>query len=344
MELSLARETIRGILLSNAAPESIDRAKGTASACVLQACFADFDAVTESIPDYDGEYMQVAAGPISARLVRAEIDRVAVIEVAEEVPAYVFRADAPLGRATLLFATDPPAVTRWRGVPVADDTLVAYGPGAEHVGRSQGRLRSVSVHIPCDAIDAHAARLGHDLSLAPREARMLAPDPLALANLRQATSELLQIAATQEWLLDRPEIRRTQEDAILTSAVLATSPAPARPEHAAISHRRAARRAIELLESHPDEPVYLAEMCEAARVSERTLRSAFQRIYGVSPIRYLHLHRMRQARRALIAADPAHDRVSDVAQRHGFANLGRFAVEFRSLFGRRPSEVLRSPR
>lgn len=277
-------------------------------------------------------------------MLRAALDRVAVVEVSEDAPSYVFQASAPLGMATLAFISGPPNRACWRGVPMSESLLVAYGPGAEHIGRSEGSLCAVTLHMPSDAIRAHAAMLGHDLSLALSEVRTLSPDPLALASLRQATGDLLQLAATQESLLDVPEIRRVHEDAILTSAVLAASPAPARPEHAAISHRRAVRRAIEMLESRPDEAVYLAEMCEAARVSERTLRSAFQRIYGVSPIRYLHLRRMRQARRALLAADPARDRVSDVAQRYGFANLGRFAVEFRTLFGRRPSELLRATR
>ena len=310
----------------------------------MQACFSDFDAVSESIPDYDGEYMQVAPGAIASRMVRAALDRVAVIEVTEQAPAYVFHAGAPLGMTSLVFAAERPTGAWWRGMPVNEGTLLAYGPGAEHIGRSRGCLRALTIHIPSDAIDAHAAMLGHDLSLAASEARTLAPDPLALSNLRQATGDLIQLASTNDSLLELPEVRRVHEEAILTSAVLATSQASARPEHAAISHRRAVRRAIEMLASRPDEPVYLAEMCDAARVSERTLRSAVQRVYGVSPIRYLHLHRMRQARRALLEADPSRDRVSDVAQRHGFANLGRFAVEFRELFGRRPSDVLRSSR
>jgi AraC family ethanolamine operon transcriptional activator len=71
------------------------------------------------------------------------------------------------------------------------------------------------------------------------------------------------------------------------------------------------------------------------------MRTAFQRIHGVSPIRYLHLHRMGQARRALRDADRTSERVADIATRFGFANLGRFAVEFRQLFGVSPSQLLR---
>ena len=50
---------------------------------------------------------------------------------------------------------------------------------------------------------------------------------------------------------------------------------------------------------------------------------------------------MELVRRALRDADPRTTRVSDVASRYGFTNLGRFAMEFRQLYGESPSKALR---
>jgi AraC family ethanolamine operon transcriptional activator len=47
-------------------------------------------------------------------------------------------------------------------------------------------------------------------------------------------------------------------------------------------------------------------------------------------------------RRELRAAEPGTARVTDVAMRWGFWQLGRFAVEYRALFGERPSQTLYS--
>ena len=46
------------------------------------------------------------------------------------------------------------------------------------------------------------------------------------------------------------------------------------------------------------------------------------------------------ARRALREATPDAMTVTDVATRYGFWQLGRFAVEYRSLFGELPSVTL----
>ena len=61
----------------------------------------------------------------------------------------------------------------------------------------------------------------------------------------------------------------------------------------------------------------------------------------MSPKRYLLLRRMNLAWRALRAARPDTVTVTDVATHYGFWQLGRFAVEYQSLFGEPPSATLR---
>ena len=59
----------------------------------------------------------------------------------------------------------------------------------------------------------------------------------------------------------------------------------------------------ELLAANPARPLYLAEICAATGVSERTLRICCHDYLGMGPIRYLWLRRMHLARDALILAD-----------------------------------------
>jgi AraC-like DNA-binding protein len=61
----------------------------------------------------------------------------------------------------------------------------------------------------------------------------------------------------------------------------------------------------------------------------------------MGPKRYLLPRRMHLARRALRQAAPAAPSVTDIATRFGFWQLGRFAVEYQSLFGESPSATLR---
>jgi transcriptional regulator GlxA family with amidase domain len=99
----------------------------------------------------------------------------------------------------------------------------------------------------------------------------------------------------------------------------------------------------EFLESHPDRPLYLTEICAAIGVAERTLRVVCEEYLGMAPIRFLSMRRMHLVHRALRQADPSNTTVTRIATDHGFWELGRFSVAYRVLFDESPSESLRRP-
>lgn len=105
------------------------------------------------------------------------------------------------------------------------------------------------------------------------------------------------------------------------------------------------RQIVELIEDmargQNDEPLHIDDICRAARVSQRTLRNAFQVVYGSSPYRHLRTMRMSEARKALLSPASPSQTVTDVAMHFGFLELGRFSVEYRRAFGERPSATLR---
>ncbi|MBV8398809.1 MAG: AraC family transcriptional regulator [Acetobacteraceae bacterium] len=76
-------------------------------------------------------------------------------------------------------------------------------------------------------------------------------------------------------------------------------------------------------------------------MSGRALRFHCLEHLGMSPHRYLWLRRMHLVRRALALAGPAETTVTTIATDHGFWELGRFAVSYKSLFGESPSATLR---
>ncbi|MBU2667954.1 AraC family transcriptional regulator [Actinoplanes bogorensis] len=102
------------------------------------------------------------------------------------------------------------------------------------------------------------------------------------------------------------------------------------------------RRAIDYVEAHAADPITLEDIAAAAGVGVRTLQAGFRRYLDTTPIGYLFRVRLDHAHYALQAADPTVETVATIAHRWGFTHLGRFSARYRSTFGRRPSETLRS--
>lgn len=100
------------------------------------------------------------------------------------------------------------------------------------------------------------------------------------------------------------------------------------------------RRSMDFVDQHEGEYLSVEQLAAAAGVSERTLRDAFQQYVGVAPVRYLNRRTLHQVRRALKAADPSRATVTEIATRFGVWQLGRFARDYRYLFGELPSETL----
>ena len=101
------------------------------------------------------------------------------------------------------------------------------------------------------------------------------------------------------------------------------------------------RRSMDFADQNEGEYVSVEQLASAAGVSERTLRDAFHRYFGVGPVRYLNRRTLHQVRRALKAADPSVATVTEIATQFGVWELGRFARDYRLLFGELPSETLR---
>lgn len=83
--------------------------------------------------------------------------------------------------------------------------------------------------------------------------------------------------------------------------------------------------------------VSVEDVCCVLGVSRRTLQYCFQETLGMKPSAYLRAVRLNGARRAMKEASS----VSDAATLWGFWHFGRFAHDYRQMFGELPSEAFR---
>lgn len=91
---------------------------------------------------------------------------------------------------------------------------------------------------------------------------------------------------------------------------------------------------IEAIESAPDKPLTLADLCRLSGLSARSVQYAFQEEFGISPMRYVRRVRLDRARADLRQGNGT---VAEIASYWGFSNLGRFAQAYKEQFGEFPS-------
>lgn len=115
------------------------------------------------------------------------------------------------------------------------------------------------------------------------------------------------------------------------------------PERRAERPDRIVRLAEECFMAAAGKSVSLADLCAAAGVGKSTLYLAFHRVCGESPLAYFRKRQLTQVRTALVWSEPVRGRITQAALDAGLTELGRFAAEYRRLFGELPSATLTRP-
>ena len=140
-------------------------------------------------------------------------------------------------------------------------------------------------------------------------------------------------------VMENPLLARTVTD--LTVAVVLAAGGLAGPGEDRAAAPAAVRRALAFIDDNLHRPIAAADIAAAAGLSERGLHAAFRRDVGESPMQRLRRARLTRARQDLQASDPAVESVAGIARRWGFLHLGRFAEEYRAVYGEAPSATLR---
>jgi AraC family ethanolamine operon transcriptional activator len=115
------------------------------------------------------------------------------------------------------------------------------------------------------------------------------------------------------------------------------------------AHRRGLRvqrfhRAREYIAAHLHQPIYLGDLCAEVGLTQRGMENLFSEELGISPFAYLRRQRLHGVRRTLLNTVTGTGVIKRVALEWGYWHLGRFAKEYRQLFGESPRETLARPR
>lgn len=240
---------------------------------------------------------------------------------------------------------------------VSHSSVAPTSRGREITNRTISAARSDNdwvVHLPSDAtmfgitlaesefdgLAEHLMRAGNR-----HDARGHVPTPTgetspgALLRLHARVGELRAHADR----LACPATRYAFRKALLDDVFLAMeelAPAP-REDLTRLTYSEIVRRSQDYVMRHAGNPVTVLDLCTELRVSRRTLQTCFRQITGESPADYLRAVRLCGVRKMLREEHAAQMSIASIAARWGFVHLGKFASNYRRLFGELPSQTSR---
>jgi len=279
-------------------------------------------------------------GQFSANVTRIDANHMWMQRAQERLPR-TWELAIPAERTAILFGTEPGPTTLWRGAEIAANEVIPARAGVSGWHTLSGATNWGSISLPNGRLtEASIALFGRDVTPS-RDAVAVVVPPLVLGRLRRLHAAAGQLAETAPEIIVDPDAARGLEQS-LTVAMLACLGSTRIREDTAARRRHALilRRFLAVTDAHAGEALYLPEICKAVGASDRTLHVCCQEQFGVSPIRYLQLRRLKLVRQALRAASPTTGSVTEIATRYGFWELGRFAVYYRRAFGESPSVTL----
>jgi AraC-like DNA-binding protein len=286
-----------------------------------------------------GDFIVTERGSFKARGTLFDLGRIYATQVEEQL-ARINHSE--LLRGGVLFLTEPGPSMFMNGAEIGIDQIAVVHPGASYTFRLSGATRWGSASLAKDDIDdLDITETGGCLNRSG-EVSVLTPPLAALDRLRSLHAYMGCLAKTDPRSAVDTQLTHDLEYSLVDAVHgILNMQAPRSGRNGRAHHRLIVDRFRTLREAHTDGPVDLADISRRAGISDRTLRLACQEHLAVSPLQYVFLRRMRSARRALLQADPDILYVTDIATDHGFWELGRFAVNYREMFGESPSATLR---
>lgn len=309
-------------------------------AYLIHRRFDDFDEFCGNAVSWDLDYRQLERGSFDGELLIAGTNRLQFTH-ARTGRRMIQNGAAPSKMRNFGLLAAQNIKIFWRGRMVTGNDLFVFPVGGElrSVTPSDFDVFVVSLTEETIAAACQALELP-DLNKLLKGEEVFRVDPEDLRQLRRlvfSTSNGLKNVVNP---INGEGLERFADE-ITRLVLLALSRGRLHREPRRHKRRVAALRSVEAyLSDRENQVLRLEELCRVTNYSERTLEYAFREYYGLTPKAYIGAFRLNAARKALLLADPAASKVSEIAHTLGFCHMSQFAADYRALFGELPSTTL----
>ena len=306
----------------------------------------DPEALADAIKQANLEACQLSARPAPSRIAWVQCPRVR-LEFAALGPAMLFTGTMPRECFTLVFVLDCPSEGRSFNFATrhTDGYMGFFPPGGALDAFTPEGYANATLTVP--EADFHAALEQHFPNFPDKILKQGAGMRLGLAEQTQLRWLLSQVlagirdpAAPLINLLARKEVERQLLEIFLAGLRQGCCDLIPPPSRRTAGRLRLLRQGRDYIAAHARQPIYLDDLCTELKLSQRGVEVLFRDSLGLGPTVFLRHQRLHGVRRDLREATPAPGIVKQLALEWGFWHMGRFADDYRALFGEKPSQTL----
>jgi AraC family ethanolamine operon transcriptional activator len=287
------------------------------------------------------ELLVTGPGAFRARLTRITLLRLR-LAAAEEHLARILLVAVPPGMILVALPGIGEPAPVLGGISVGPREIMMIGPGERLHMRSYGPYRWGGIWLPAADLVRYASVMTGSAVAVPSAALRWRPRPSTSRHLRHLHSAAIGFVEGRSKALIEEERAHGLEQQLIEALVegfakgSAVAAAPATRERREVAFRFEA-----LLQAEPERAFRTEEICAALGISAQSLHLSCEEQLGMQPIEYVRRRRMQLVHRALRRGNSETASIADLARRYGFRGPGRFAADYRALYGELPSATLR---
>jgi len=303
----------------------------------------DFDSFCENARNWDLHYQQLESGKFSSELLVFGNNETQLTH-ARLGRKIIQQGVSPQGLITFGILANPQVCIHWRNIDISGDMLFVFPERGELNCISQSDFNAYVFSLTEDKLNASC-----DLLSLPSIKTLINKNEVfkckseKMAEFRRWLHTVkIELTSLDSSVRDKHYLHHIEQEIIDRILMILT-------ENRFVTKSRSRKRdiALSIAEKYISEPnrgiVTIAELCDAANISQRTLEYAFRERYGITPKRYSLVYRLNSVHRQLRATQSGTALVSEIARQHGFWHMGDFSAGYKKLFNELPLSTLSRP-
>ncbi|GDX75838.1 hypothetical protein LBMAG41_09140 [Cyanobium sp.] len=266
--------------------------------------------------------------PFSSRTTVMQAEGVTAVALEGESCVHLHRWQPP-GKLLLWLPRHGWVHDRINGQPVLAErgTAMLCLPGDELIGETTCSVKGVSILLSMEALGPSCRWDGFSRRHLAQGSEVVA----AVDTAEQLVTAMAAEAAEATWLAG-----------VLVEQLLfwrdLSETLPSDRTHGAVERRLQIRRAMEWIDAHLHEALWVTDLAEALHLSTRSLQFCFRQELGISPLEAIRRRRFRRLRRLLANTPLEKGSIESLFQQCGLSDSAITRRQYRQWCGETPSQ------